>query len=137
MQLRMTEQWGKTSLEKNTFKIVQVKKETEVKVTPETCPLRPPNCFSTHGLSLFMLSVTVNVRKDWNLTGRGAITRSRLCCASQEMENAWNEYSRLERDVDWLKSALQGQMSRGDLSQVRGCVIWPEWTRAGVSGSFL
>lgn len=37
---------------------------------------------------------------------------------SQEMENAWNEYSRLERDVDWLKSALQGQMNRGDLSQV-------------------
>lgn len=67
-----------------------------------------------------MLSVTVSVRKDWNLTRRGGITRSRVCCASQEMENAWNEYSRLERDVDWLKSALQGQMSRGDLSQVCG-----------------
>lgn len=39
------------------------------------------------------------------------------------MENAWNEYSQLERDVDWLKSALQGQMSRCDLSQVCGSVI--------------
>lgn len=38
----------------------------------------------------------------------------------QEMENAWNEYSRLERDVDWLKAALQAQMNRSDLSQVRG-----------------
>ena len=41
----------------------------------------------------------------------------------QEMENAWNEYSRLERDVDWLKSALQGQMNRSDLTQVCGSVI--------------
>ena len=39
------------------------------------------------------------------------------------MENAWNEYSRLEKDVDWLKSALQGQMNRSDLSQVCGSVI--------------
>lgn len=34
------------------------------------------------------------------------------------MENAWNEYKQLERDVDWLKSALQGQMNRSDLPQV-------------------
>lgn len=35
------------------------------------------------------------------------------------MENAWNEYSRLERDVEWLKVALEGRMSRSDLPQVR------------------
>lgn len=46
------------------------------------------------------------------------MTRSDLGFVSQEMENAWNEYSRLERDVDWLKSALQGHMNRSDLSQV-------------------
>lgn len=45
-----------------------------------------------------------------------------FCFVVQEMENAWNEYSRLERDVDWLKSALQGQMNRSDLSQVCGSV---------------
>lgn len=43
-----------------------------------------------------------------------------FCSVAQEMENAWNEYSQLERDVDWLKSALQGQMNRSDLSQVCG-----------------
>lgn len=41
------------------------------------------------------------------------------------MENAWNEYTRLEIDVDWLKSALQGQMNRSDLTQVRGSVNCP------------
>lgn len=46
------------------------------------------------------------------------MTWSGLGFVSQEMENAWNEYSRLERDVDWLKSALQAQMNRSDLSQV-------------------
>lgn len=39
------------------------------------------------------------------------------------MENAWNEYTRLEKDVDWLKSALQGQMNRHDLSQVYLCSL--------------
>lgn len=34
------------------------------------------------------------------------------------MENAWNEYSRLEGDVDWLRSALQAHMNRVDLTQV-------------------
>uniref|UniRef100_A0A3Q3SXZ0 Pleckstrin homology domain containing, family A member 7b n=1 Tax=Mastacembelus armatus TaxID=205130 RepID=A0A3Q3SXZ0_9TELE len=43
--------------------------------------------------------------------------RAEISQVSTEMENAWNEYSRLERDVDWLKSALQGQMNRSDLSQ--------------------
>lgn len=37
----------------------------------------------------------------------------------QEMENVWNEYSSLERDVDWLRTALEGQMNRSGLSQVR------------------
>ncbi|XP_029000086.1 pleckstrin homology domain-containing family A member 7 isoform X5 [Betta splendens] len=43
--------------------------------------------------------------------------RAEISQVSTEMENAWNEYSRLERDVDWLRSALQGQMSRSDLTQ--------------------
>ncbi|MED6277559.1 hypothetical protein CHARACLAT_014673 [Characodon lateralis] len=43
--------------------------------------------------------------------------RAEISQVSTEMENAWNEYNRLERDVDWLKSALQGQMNRNDLSQ--------------------
>ncbi|XP_037306113.2 pleckstrin homology domain-containing family A member 7 isoform X2 [Pungitius pungitius] len=43
--------------------------------------------------------------------------RAEISQVSTEMENAWNEYSRLERDVDWLKSALQGQMNRSNLSQ--------------------
>ncbi|TNN86652.1 Pleckstrin y domain-containing family A member 7 [Liparis tanakae] len=43
--------------------------------------------------------------------------RAEISQVSTEMENAWNEYSRLERDVDWLKSALEGQMNRSDLSQ--------------------
>uniref|UniRef100_A0A3B5A612 Pleckstrin homology domain-containing family A member 7-like n=1 Tax=Stegastes partitus TaxID=144197 RepID=A0A3B5A612_9TELE len=43
--------------------------------------------------------------------------RAEISQVSTEMENAWNEYSRLERDVDWLKSALQGQMNRSDLTQ--------------------
>ncbi|XP_017159579.1 pleckstrin homology domain-containing family A member 7 isoform X10 [Poecilia reticulata] len=43
--------------------------------------------------------------------------RAEISQVSTEMENAWNEYTRLEKDVDWLKSALQGQMNRHDLSQ--------------------
>lgn len=57
------------------------------------------------------------------------------------MENAWNEYSRLERDVDWLKSALQGHMSRSDLSQVSAPVIsvntHKQLSRMGVCGNEL
>ncbi|XP_016128706.1 pleckstrin homology domain-containing family A member 7-like [Sinocyclocheilus grahami] len=34
-----------------------------------------------------------------------------------EMENAWAEYSQLERDVDRLRSALQDQMTHSALSQ--------------------
>nr|XP_046244387.1 pleckstrin homology domain-containing family A member 7 isoform X2 [Scatophagus argus] len=43
--------------------------------------------------------------------------RAEISQVSTEMEKAWNEYSQLERDVDWLKSALQGQMNRSGLSQ--------------------
>uniref|UniRef100_A0A668A5A1 Pleckstrin homology domain containing A7 n=1 Tax=Myripristis murdjan TaxID=586833 RepID=A0A668A5A1_9TELE len=32
--------------------------------------------------------------------------RADISQVSTEMENAWNEYSRLERDVDWLKSLI-------------------------------
>ncbi|XP_061739553.1 pleckstrin homology domain-containing family A member 7 [Nerophis ophidion] len=43
--------------------------------------------------------------------------RAEISEVSTEMENAWNEYMRLERDVDWHKTALQGQMTRSDLCQ--------------------
>ncbi|XP_076585059.1 pleckstrin homology domain-containing family A member 7 isoform X5 [Chaetodon auriga] len=66
--------------------------------------------------------------------------RAEISKVSTEMENAWNEYSRLERDVDWLKSALQGQMSRSDLSQQEKVQIRKELWRiedviAGLSAS--
>ncbi|XP_061607105.1 pleckstrin homology domain-containing family A member 7 isoform X7 [Phyllopteryx taeniolatus] len=43
--------------------------------------------------------------------------RAEISKVSTEMENAWKEYIRLEKDVDWLKAALQGHMTRTDLSQ--------------------
>ncbi|XP_077419482.1 pleckstrin homology domain-containing family A member 7 isoform X3 [Vanacampus margaritifer] len=43
--------------------------------------------------------------------------RAEISQVSTEMENAWKEYIRLEKDVDWLKAALQGHMTRADLSQ--------------------
>ncbi|XP_074522937.1 pleckstrin homology domain-containing family A member 7 isoform X15 [Halichoeres trimaculatus] len=66
--------------------------------------------------------------------------RAEISQVSTEMENAWNEYSRLERDVDWLKSALQGQMTRSDLSQQEKVQIRKELWRiedviAGLSTS--
>ncbi|XP_070689471.1 pleckstrin homology domain-containing family A member 7 isoform X4 [Pempheris klunzingeri] len=66
--------------------------------------------------------------------------RAEISQVSTEMENAWNEYSRLERDVDWLKSALQGQMNRSDLSQQEKVQIRKELWRiedviAGLSNS--
>lgn len=61
-----------------------------------------------------VLTAAVNVLMDAKPTARRHVT-----FVPQEMENAWNEYSRLERDVDWLKAALQAQMTRSDLSQVR------------------
>ncbi|XP_051235331.1 pleckstrin homology domain-containing family A member 7 isoform X22 [Dicentrarchus labrax] len=66
--------------------------------------------------------------------------RAEISQVSTEMENAWNEYSRLERDVEWLKSALQGQMNRSDLSQQEKVQIRKELWRiedviAGLSTS--
>ncbi|XP_029904259.1 pleckstrin homology domain-containing family A member 7 isoform X2 [Myripristis murdjan] len=66
--------------------------------------------------------------------------RADISQVSTEMENAWNEYSRLERDVDWLKSALQAQMNRSDLSQQEKSQIRKELWRiedviAGLSSS--
>ncbi|KAJ7994992.1 hypothetical protein DPEC_G00255280 [Dallia pectoralis] len=43
--------------------------------------------------------------------------RAEISQVSTEMANAWNEYSRLERDVDWQRTALEGQMNRSGLSQ--------------------
>ncbi|XP_037835957.1 pleckstrin homology domain-containing family A member 7 isoform X5 [Kryptolebias marmoratus] len=66
--------------------------------------------------------------------------RAEISQVSTEMENAWNEYKQLERDVDWLKSALQGQMNRSDLSQQEKVQIRKELWRiedviAGLSTS--
>ncbi|XP_074472715.1 pleckstrin homology domain-containing family A member 7 isoform X13 [Sebastes fasciatus] len=66
--------------------------------------------------------------------------RAEISQVSTEMENAWNEYSLLERDVDWLKSALQGQMNRIDLTQQEKVQIRKELWRiedviAGLSTS--
>ncbi|KAM3624926.1 uncharacterized protein V6R79_003837 [Siganus canaliculatus] len=66
--------------------------------------------------------------------------RAEISKVSTEMENAWNEYGQLERDVDWLKSALQGQMSRSDLTQQEKVQIRKELWRiedvmAGLSTS--
>lgn len=63
-----------------------------------------------------MLTAAVNVLMDVKPTARRHVTSGAF--VPQEMENAWNEYSRLERDVDWLKAALQAQMTRSDRSQV-------------------
>nr|XP_046205113.1 LOW QUALITY PROTEIN: pleckstrin homology domain-containing family A member 7-like [Oncorhynchus gorbuscha] len=43
--------------------------------------------------------------------------RAEISQVFTEMENVWNEYSSLERDVDWLRTALEGQMNRSGLSQ--------------------
>ncbi|XP_027034254.1 pleckstrin homology domain-containing family A member 7 isoform X6 [Tachysurus fulvidraco] len=43
--------------------------------------------------------------------------RADISQVSTEMEKAWTEYSRLEADVERLRSALQEQMNRSGLSQ--------------------
>lgn len=73
---------------------------------------------------VYVLTMTVNVLLDWNLMRCVNITGSGFNVVLQEMENTWNNYSRLERDVDWLKTALQGQMDRRDLSQVCSLAIF-------------
>ncbi|KAK6294410.1 hypothetical protein J4Q44_G00352400 [Coregonus suidteri] len=66
--------------------------------------------------------------------------RAEISQVSTEMENAWNEYSSLERDVDWLRTALEGQMNRSGLSQQEKSQIKRELWRiedviAGLSSS--
>ncbi|XP_055777366.1 pleckstrin homology domain-containing family A member 7-like isoform X6 [Salvelinus fontinalis] len=66
--------------------------------------------------------------------------RAEISQVSTEMENAWNEYSSLERDVDWLRTALEGQMNRSGLSQKEKSQIKRELWRvedviAGLSSS--
>lgn len=41
-----------------------------------------------------------------------------MLCGRQEMENAWNEYLKLESDVERLKQALQEQHRRAFFFQV-------------------
>nr|XP_033784218.1 pleckstrin homology domain-containing family A member 7 isoform X2 [Geotrypetes seraphini] len=43
--------------------------------------------------------------------------RAEISKVSTEMENGWNEYRKLENDVDHLKQALQEEMSKSYLSQ--------------------
>ncbi|XP_060131950.1 pleckstrin homology domain-containing family A member 7 isoform X4 [Zootoca vivipara] len=43
--------------------------------------------------------------------------RAEISKVSTEMENAWNEYLKLEKDVHQLKQALQEQMNRSFISQ--------------------
>ncbi|CDQ91960.1 unnamed protein product [Oncorhynchus mykiss] len=66
--------------------------------------------------------------------------RAEISQVSTEMENAWNEYSSLERNVDWLRTALEGQMNRSGLSQKEKFQIKRELWRiedviAGLSSS--
>ncbi|XP_077443590.1 pleckstrin homology domain-containing family A member 7 isoform X4 [Stigmatopora argus] len=66
--------------------------------------------------------------------------RAEISRVSTEMENAWKEYIRLEKDVDWLKAALHGHMTRTDLSQQEKALMRKELWRiedviAGLSSS--
>uniref|UniRef100_A0AAZ3RSB9 Pleckstrin homology domain containing, family A member 7b n=1 Tax=Oncorhynchus tshawytscha TaxID=74940 RepID=A0AAZ3RSB9_ONCTS len=65
--------------------------------------------------------------------------RAEISQVSTEMENAWNEYSSLERNVDWLRTALEGQMNRSSLSQEKSQIKRELWriedVIAGLSSS--
>uniref|UniRef100_A0A8C2H970 Pleckstrin homology domain containing, family A member 7b n=1 Tax=Cyprinus carpio TaxID=7962 RepID=A0A8C2H970_CYPCA len=66
--------------------------------------------------------------------------RADISQVSTEMENAWAEYSQLERDVDRLRSTLQDQMTHSALSQQEKCQLRKELWRiedvlAGLSSS--
>ncbi|XP_067088071.1 pleckstrin homology domain-containing family A member 7-like isoform X6 [Osmerus mordax] len=66
--------------------------------------------------------------------------RAEISQVSTEMENAWNEYSKLERDVDWLRSALEAHMNRTGLTQQEKAEVRRELWRiedviAGLSSS--
>ncbi|XP_056589411.1 pleckstrin homology domain-containing family A member 7 isoform X3 [Triplophysa dalaica] len=66
--------------------------------------------------------------------------RADISQVSTEMENAWAEYSQLERDVDRLRSALQEQMNHSAVSQQEKSQLRKELWRiedvlAGLSSS--
>uniref|UniRef100_A0A673N8Q8 Pleckstrin homology domain-containing family A member 7-like n=1 Tax=Sinocyclocheilus rhinocerous TaxID=307959 RepID=A0A673N8Q8_9TELE len=65
--------------------------------------------------------------------------RADISQVSTEMENAWAEYSQLERDVDRLRSALQDQMTHSALSQEKSQLRKELWriedVLAGLSSS--
>ncbi|MCJ8737317.1 hypothetical protein PDJAM_G00022500 [Pangasius djambal] len=66
--------------------------------------------------------------------------RADISQVSTEMEKAWTEYSRLEADVERLRSALQEQMNRSSLSQQEKSQLRKELWRiedvmAGLSSS--
>ncbi|XP_051501488.1 pleckstrin homology domain-containing family A member 7-like isoform X13 [Myxocyprinus asiaticus] len=66
--------------------------------------------------------------------------RADISQVSTEMENAWAEYSHLEKDVDRLRSALQDQMTHSALSRHEKCQLRKELWRiedvlAGLSSS--
>ncbi|KAK7170629.1 hypothetical protein R3I94_000734 [Phoxinus phoxinus] len=66
--------------------------------------------------------------------------RADISQVSTEMENAWAEYSHLERDVDRLRSVLQDQMTHSALSQQEKSQLRKELWRiedvlAGLSSS--
>ncbi|XP_073764615.1 pleckstrin homology domain-containing family A member 7 isoform X45 [Danio rerio] len=65
--------------------------------------------------------------------------RADISQVSTEMENAWSEYSHLERDVDRLRSALQDQMTHSALSQEKSQMRKELWriedVLAGLSSS--
>ncbi|KAG7271135.1 hypothetical protein CRUP_017758, partial [Coryphaenoides rupestris] len=61
--------------------------------------------------------------------------RADISQVSTEMENAWGEYIHLESDVDWLRSALQAQMNRTDISQQEKAELRKElWRMEGRAG---
>ncbi|XP_020658597.3 pleckstrin homology domain-containing family A member 7 isoform X3 [Pogona vitticeps] len=53
--------------------------------------------------------------------------RAEISKVSTEMENAWNEYLKLEKDVNQLKQALQEQMNRSFLSQEKAQIQKDLW----------
>ncbi|XP_056317414.1 pleckstrin homology domain-containing family A member 7 isoform X9 [Danio aesculapii] len=65
--------------------------------------------------------------------------RADISQVSTEMENAWSEYSHMERDVDRLRSALQDQMTHSALSQEKSQMRKELWriedVLAGLSSS--
>ncbi|XP_053368905.1 pleckstrin homology domain-containing family A member 7 isoform X5 [Clarias gariepinus] len=65
--------------------------------------------------------------------------RADISQVSTEMEKAWTEYSRLEADVERLRSALQEQMNRSGLTQEKGQLKKELWriedVMAGLSSS--